>query len=106
MSVEMSDPAVTVESVTMIRSDYSTAVMHKASSAALSCADLTNEFFVPSWTIQAQRRGGNSQPSSFRLFRHEPSAPSVGVRPARKLGPEEQSHTSLTIGVCAARNVA
>lgn len=90
----------------MIRRDYYvTAGMHKASSAALSCADLTNEF-VPSWTILAERRG-ISQPSRFRLLRHEqPSAPSVGVRPDRKLGPEEQSHISLTIGVCAARNVA
>ncbi|MGB8403097.1 MAG: hypothetical protein WCE30_03360 [Mycobacterium sp.] len=90
----------------MFRHDYyGTAGMHKASSVALACADLTNEF-VPSWTIQAERRGGISQPSCFRLFRHEPSAPSVGVRPDRKLGPEEQSHISLTFGVCAARNVA
>ncbi|MEY8018881.1 hypothetical protein [Mycobacterium servetii] len=93
--------------MTMIRRDYYvTAGMRKASSAALSCADLTNEF-VPSWTVQADARGGISQPSRFRLFRLEqPSAPSVGVRPDRKLGPEEQSHISLTIGVCAARNVA
>lgn len=79
--------------------------MRKASSAALSCADLTNEF-VPSWTSQAERRGGISQPSSFRLFRLVPSALPMGVRPDRKLGPEEQSHTSLTFGVCAAGNVA
>jgi len=91
----------------MIRRDfYATAGMHKASPAALSCADLTTEFFVPSWTIQAELRGGVSQPGCFRLFRHEPSAPSVGVRPDRKLGPEEQSQISLTFGVCAARNVA
>jgi len=104
---EMSGPAATVESVTMIRRDYyATAGMHKASSAALSCADLTNEF-VPSWAILAERRGGISQPSRFRLSRLElPSARSVGVRPDRKLGPEEQSHISLTNGVCAARNVA
>ncbi|WP_131823331.1 hypothetical protein [Mycobacteroides chelonae] len=94
--------------MTMIRSDYNgTAGMHKASSADLSCADLTTNEFVPSWTIQAQRRGGNSQPSRFRSIRLEqPSARSVGVCPDRKLGPEEQSHTSLTFGVCAARNVA
>lgn len=80
--------------------------MQKASSAALSCADLTNDF-VPSWTIQAERRGGTSWPSRFRYLRLEPSALPVGVRPDRKLGPEEkQSHTSLTFSVCAARNVA
>lgn len=102
----MSGSAVTVEPVTMIRCDYyATAGMHKASSAALSCADLTNEF-VPSWALLAERRGGISQPSRFRLLHELPSAPSVGVRPDRKLGPEEQSHISLTIGVCAARNVA
>lgn len=103
----MSWSAVTVESVIMFRRDYyATAGMRKASSAALSCADLTNEF-VPSWPTQAERRGGISQPSCFRLLRHEPSALSVGVRPDRKLGPEDQqSHTSLTFSVCAARNVA
>lgn len=103
----MSEAAATVDFVTMIRRDYyANAGMHKASPAALSCADLSNEF-VPSWTAQAERCGGISQPSRFRLFRHEqPSAPSVGVRPDRELGPEEQSHISLTFGVCAARNVA
>jgi len=103
----MSRPTATVEFVTMFRCDYyATIGMRKASSVALSCADLANEF-VPSWTTQVQRRGGISQPSCFRLFRHEPSAPSVGERPDRKLGPEDQqSHTSLTFSVCAARNVA
>lgn len=91
----------------MIRSDYYPfAGMRKASSAALSCADLTSGN-APLWTIQAERSGGISQPSRFRLFRHEqPSALSKGVRPDRKLGLEEQSHISLTFGVCPARNVA
>lgn len=91
----------------MIRRDYyATAGMLRASLAVLSCADLTNDV-VPSWTILADRDRGISQPSRFRLFRLEQSsAPSVGVRPDRKLGPEEQSHKSLTFGVCAARNVA
>lgn len=91
----------------MIRRDYyAFAGMRKASSATPSCADLTSGN-APLWTIQAERFGGVSQPSRFRSFRHEhPSAPSVGVRPDRKLGPEEQSHISLTFGVCAARNVA
>ncbi|WP_260973623.1 hypothetical protein [Mycolicibacterium llatzerense] len=93
--------------MTSIRNDYySTAGMHKASPAALSCADLTSGF-APSWTNEAERRGGISQPSRFRLFRLEqPSAPSVGVRPDRKLWAEEQSHSFLTFGVCPARNVA
>lgn len=91
----------------MIRRDYYVlAGMRKASSAMSSCADLTSGN-APLWTIQAERFGGVSQPSRFRLFHHEqPSALSGGVRPDRKLGPEEQSHISLTFGVCAARNVA
>jgi hypothetical protein len=87
----------------MFRRDYDLlAGMHEASSAALSCAELRN---VAVWMIQAERRGGVSQPSRFRLFR-QPFAPSVGVRPDRKLGPEEISREYRTIGVCAARNVA
>lgn len=103
----MSPLADTVESVTMIRRDYyALAGMHRASSAALSCTDFTSQS-VPSWTTQAERHGAVGQPSRFRLFRHEqPSAPSVGVRPDRKLGPEEQSYKSLTFSACAARNVA
>lgn len=108
MFAGMSPLADTVESVTMIRRDnYALAWMHRASSAALSCADFTSQSVPSSWTAQAERHGAVSQPSRFRLFRHEqPSAPSVGVRPDRKLGPEEQSHKSFTFSVCAARNVA
>lgn len=91
----------------MIRNDYYPfAGMRKASPAALSCADLTSGN-APLWTIQAERFGGISWPSRFRLFRHEqPSALSMGVCPDRKLGLEEQSHISLTFGVFPARNVA
>lgn len=106
MFAGMSNLPATVEFVTMIRRDYyALAGMHRTSSAALSCANLTSQN-VPSWTIQAERHDAVSQPSRFRLSRHEQtSAPSVGVRPDRKLGPEEQSHKSLIFGVCAARNV-
>jgi hypothetical protein len=96
----------TVESVIMIRRDYALVGMPMASSAALSCADLTSQN-GPSWTMLAERRGLLRQPSRFRLFRLEqPSTRFLGVRPDRKLGPEEQSHKSLTFGVCAAWNVA
>jgi len=99
----MPNSTATVDFMTMFRGDYDLlAGMHKASSAALSCAELRN---VAVWMMQAERRGGVGQPSRFRLFR-QPSAPSVGVRPDRKLGPEEISHEYRTIGVCAARNVA
>jgi hypothetical protein len=102
----MSDPAATVDLVTMICCDYKLlAGMHRASLATLSCADVFGGN-VPFWTMQAERRGVFSQPSRFQLFRQQPSAPSVGVRPDWKLGPEEQSHKTLTLGVCAARNVA
>jgi len=88
------------------RDDYALAGMHKASSAASSCADFTSQN-VQSWTIRADRHGVVSQPSRFRSFRLEQtSAPSVGVRPDWKLGPEEQSHRTLTFVVCAARKVA
>lgn len=101
----MPHPTATVDLVTMVRSDYYVlAGMHRASAAVSSCLDLAGGN-VPFWTTQAQRRGGLSRPSRFRLFHHEPSAPAVGVRPDRKLGPEEQSHKSLTLGVCAAGNV-
>ena len=102
----MSNPAATVDLMTMVRSDYlELAGMYTASTAALSCADLAGGN-VPFWTIQAEPRGGASRHSRFRLLHHQPSAPAVGVRPDRKLGPEEQSHKSLTLGVCAAGNVA
>ena len=102
----MWNPAATVELMTMVRSDYlELAGMHRASTAALSCADLAGGN-VPFRTIQAERRGGASRPSRFRLLHHQPSALLVGVRPDWKLGPEEQSHKSLTLGVCAAGNVA
>jgi len=98
----MPNSAATVDFVTMFLRDYDQlAGMHEASSAALSCAELRN---VAVWTIQAERRGGVSLPSRFRLFR-QPSAPSVGVRPDRKLGPAEISREYRTVGVCAARNV-
>ena len=103
---KISNLAATVDLVAMIHCDYYVpAGMHRASSAALSCVDLAGGN-VPLWTIQAERHRGVRRTSRFRSFHHEPSAPAFGVRPDRKLGPEEQSHKSLTLGVCAAGNVS
>ena len=77
--------------------DYVQAGMHLASTAALSCAGTITS--VKEITERSYR-----QPSCFRLFR-QASAPFVGERPGRKLGPEDKSHISLSIAVGPARNV-
>jgi hypothetical protein len=86
----------------MFRHDYDL-LTEDMSSVAWSCADLTS--INDAIRTMAERRGGYSQPMCFRSLR-QPSAPSVGVCPDRKQGPEEKSHISLSIAVFPARNVA
>jgi len=98
----MTDPAATVDRVTMIRRDLlSPAGMHGASSAGSTRADLVGLF----WATQSERRGVVSQASRFRSFRCQRSA-AVAEHRDRKSGSEQQSHNLLTFGVCPAGNVA
>jgi hypothetical protein len=66
-----------------------------------------------SWNVRAGISAANptmgqleslQRPSCFRSLR-QPSAPLLGVRLGRKLGPEDKSHKSLSSAVCADRNV-
>ena len=77
--------------------DYLLAGMHLASTVASSCTGT----IAP---IAEDIERSDRQPSRFRLFR-QASAPFVGERPGRKLGPEDKSHISLSIAVGPARNV-
>ena len=91
--------------MTMWGRDYRTTTgMHVASSAALSCAGTTIANIVGLWSVDESR--SFSQPRCFRSSLRHPSAPSVGVCPGRKLGPEEQSYKSLSLAVSPDRNVA
>lgn len=72
-----------------------------AAPVALSCAN-ENGVNAAGWMLQERLRV--LRLSSFRPFEH-PSAPSVGARPGRKLGPEEKSHIFLSSAVVAGRNV-
>jgi hypothetical protein len=90
-------------SMTVFRHDYDLLTgMHAASTLALSCAG-TISAIAAVWTMSERR--SSRQPRCFRLFR-QPSAPSVGVCPGRKQGPEENSHKYLSFAVLPARNVA
>jgi hypothetical protein len=84
------------------RDSKAVAGMLTASPAASACVK-ENRVNADVWMLQQQFR--LQRPSRFRSFRR-PSAPSVGVRPVRKLGPEEKSHISLTHVVLAGSNVA
>jgi hypothetical protein len=75
--------------------------MHAASSVVLSCAGAIGTD-VAVWTTED--RHDFSRPRCFPSFR-QPSALSVGVRPGRKQGPEENSHEYLINAVVPARNV-
>jgi hypothetical protein len=83
--------------MTVTRDDYLQAGMHLASTAALSCAGT----ITSAWKDTER---SDRQPRCFRLFR-QASAPLVGERPGRKLGPEDNSHISLSFAVCPAGNV-
>jgi hypothetical protein len=72
-----------------------------AAPVALSCAN-ENGVKAAGWMLQ--QRFDILRPC-FRPFQH-PSAPFVGARPSRKLGPEEKSHIFLSSAVVADRNVA
>ena len=90
-------------SMTVFRHDYDLLTgMHAASTVALPCAGTTSAIAAV-WTMSERR--SSRQPRCFRLFR-QPSAPSVGVCPGRKQGPEENSHKYLSFAVLPARNVA
>jgi hypothetical protein len=83
--------------------DYLQAGMHLASTAALSCAGTIT-------SIKEDTERSDRRPRCFRLFRlfrlfRQASAPFVGERLGRKLGPEDKSHISLSIAVGPARNV-
>ena len=92
---KISNLAATVDLVAMIHCDYYVpAGMHRASSAALLCADLAGGN-VPLWTIQAERRGGVRRASRFRLFHHEPSAPAFGVRETPEAAADAQVNLLL-----------
>jgi hypothetical protein len=82
----------------LTRLDYTQAGMHLASTAALARAGI-----ITAGRENTER--SDRQPSCFRLFR-QASAPFMGERPGRKLGPEDNSHISLNIAVGPARNVA
>jgi hypothetical protein len=86
------------ESMSVTHDDYVKSGMHLASTAASSCAGINN-------TSGKENTGrSDRQPRRFRLFR-QASAPFVGERPGRKLGPEGKSHVSLRVSVAPARNV-
>ena len=70
--------------------------MLAASTVALSCAGAMGTDAAV-WT--AEDRHDLSRPRRFRSFL------SVGVRPGRQQGPEENSHEYLNIAVVPARNV-
>lgn len=76
--------------------------MLAASTVAVSCAN-ENGVKAAVWALQEEL--GLQRLSCFRLFRQH-SIPSVGVRPGRKLGPEEKSHIALISAVFPDRNVA
>jgi len=88
--------------MTMFRHEFEL-IAEGTSSVALSCADSITMNDV--LRTMAERRGGYSHPMCFRPFR-DTSAPSVGAWPGREQGPEEKSHTSLSIAVLPARNAA
>jgi hypothetical protein len=87
----------------MTRNDNLLAGMHRASTAALSCAGAVG-VAADIW-ISEILRNSESWSRRFRLFHHL-SVSALGVRINRKQGLKEKSHTSLTMAVCPARNVA
>ena len=91
------------KSVTMFCRGYDSLTgMLAASTVALLCAGKNNAKAAV-WTLGEPF--SFQRPRCFRPFR-QPSAPLVGVRPVRKLGPEDKSHKSLSSAVSAGRNVA
>jgi hypothetical protein len=82
--------------MTVTHDDNLQAGMHLAFTAGLSCAGTIA-------SVWKDTERSDRQPRCFRLFR-DASAPLVSERPGRKLGPEDNSHISLNIAVCPARN--
>lgn len=90
--------------MTMFCDDYVLlAGMRDASTASLSCAGLEGAKGIARQTVECNvlrhRR-------CFRSIRLQTSTRSLGARPGRKHGLEEQSHKSLNLTVVADRNVA
>src|SRR5438105_2067121 len=88
--------------MTVFRHDYALLTGMPASTVALSCAGTTNAIAAV-WTMQERR--SSRQPSCFRLS-SQPSTTSVGLRPGRRQGPDENSHKYLSVAVRPARNAA
>jgi hypothetical protein len=83
--------------------DYdSLTAMPTASAVALSC---TKENSVNAAIWMLEEPFGLQRPSCFQVLR-QPSAPLVGVSPAWKLGPEDNSHSFFNSAVTPGRNVA
>ncbi len=90
--------------VTMFCDAYALlAGMHYASTASLSCAGLAGTKGI---ARQSVVRNALWHRRCFRPTRLQTSTRSVGARPGRKHGPEEQSHKTLNLTVAADRNVA
>jgi hypothetical protein len=77
--------------------------MFYASTASLSCAGTEG---AKGLARQSVERNALWHRSCFRSTRLQTSTRSLGARPGREHGPEEQSHKSLNLAVVAGRNVA
>ncbi|WP_454787893.1 hypothetical protein [Mycolicibacterium lutetiense] len=89
--------------MTMFCDDYLLlAGMHDASTASLSCAGTVGAKGIARQSVE---RDALWHPRGFRSTRLQTSTRSMGARPGRKHGPEEQSHKSLIVAVVAGGNV-
>lgn len=92
------------DAVTMFCDAYvRLAGMRDASTASLSCAGLEGTKGIARQSVE---RNALRHRSCFRSIRLQISTRSLGTRPGRKHGLEEQSHKSLNLAVVAGRNVA
>ena len=76
--------------------------MHDASTVSLSYAGTVGAKGIARQSVE---RNALWHPRCFRSTRLHTSTRSMGVRPGRKHGPEEQSHKSLNFAVVAGGNV-